>query len=142
MGNNKILTNSDWETEKLGEKLSAQLDKNDIIALCGPLGAGKTCFVRGICRGLKITESVHSPTFALLNVYTTGIFNVYHFDMYRINTYDELLEIGFEEYVNNNGICIIEWAEKILEFLPNNRKLVEFEYTDTNKRKILLSNFT
>lgn len=107
----KVATKSTADTEALGEKIAAVLKGTEEIALFGDLGAGKTAFTRGICRGLGITEGVSSPTFALVNAYR-GKFQIYHFDMYRINSIDDLFAVGFYDYLNT-GILIIEWSENI-----------------------------
>lgn len=129
-------SSSEKETEEFGKSFSENLESGSIIGLKGELGAGKTCFVRGLCRGLKTKETVNSPTFPLLNIYTSPAFTVYHFDLYRINDYSELEEIGFEEYLNSDGICIIEWAEKISGFLPSQTVWLELKHSEINKREI------
>jgi tRNA threonylcarbamoyladenosine biosynthesis protein TsaE len=130
-------TYSSEETTKLGEKFSSRLQSGDIVALCGELGAGKTSFVQGICKGLGIHEHVASPTFTIVNEYNSGKLIVYHFDFYRMKSTNELREIGFEEYLNGNGICLIEWADRIQEFLPAKRFDVKLELgVDYNTRRI------
>ena len=106
-----VVSKSTADTESLGEKIASILKGNEEIALFGDLGAGKTAFTCGICRGLGITDGVSSPTFALVNAYR-GKYPVYHFDMYRITSIDDLFAIGFYDYLNN-GILIIEWSENI-----------------------------
>ena len=100
----------------------------------GGLGAGKTAFARGIAKGLGISDCVSSPTFALVNEYE-GKFNVYHFDMYRINSYDDLYTTGFFDYMGN-GVLIIEWSENIEGFLPENRINVTMKYISETEREI------
>jgi tRNA threonylcarbamoyladenosine biosynthesis protein TsaE len=132
-----IETYSSEETAKLGEKFSSRLQSGDIVALFGELGAGKTSFVQGICKGLGIHEHVASPTFTIVNEYNSGKLIVYHFDFYRMKSTNELREIGFEEYLNGNGICLIEWADRIQEFLPAKRFDVKLELgVDYNTRRI------
>ncbi len=111
-----IITNSAQETEQLGERLAKQLTGAETIALFGGLGMGKTAFTRGLCRGLGTGEVVSSPTFALVNEYT-GRCPVYHFDMYRVTTWDDLYSTGFFDY-QGSGVLVIEWSENIEGALP------------------------
>ena len=113
----EIITNSAQETEQLGERLAKQLTGVETIALFGGLGMGKTAFTRGLCRGLGTGEVVSSPTFALVNEYT-GRCPVYHFDMYRVTTWDDLYSTGFFDY-QGNGVMVIEWSENIEGALPD-----------------------
>ncbi len=110
-------TNSVDETEKLGYNLAKKINSNKIIALFGDMGAGKTAFVRGFARYLGVENEVSSPTFAIVHEYN-GDFNVYHFDMYRVNTIDDLYSTGFFEYIDK-GILIIEWSENIENIIPD-----------------------
>ena len=114
----RIISNSPAETEKIGEKLAKSLKGTEVIALFGGLGMGKTAFTRGLCRGLGVDDGVSSPTFALVNEYS-GKFNIYHFDMYRVTTWDDLYSTGFFDYVNT-GVLVIEWSENIEGALPDN----------------------
>ena len=107
----KIMTASPRETEELGAKIAAVLKGNEMIALFGDLGAGKTAFTRGLCKGLDISDGVSSPTFAIVDVYN-GRFPVYHFDMYRIADADDLFATGYYDYIGN-GVIVIEWSENI-----------------------------
>ena len=117
----KIKSYSPVETENIGTSLARKLYGTEIIALYGDLGAGKTCFVRGLCKGLGVEDNVSSPTFAIINEYS-GTFNVYHFDMYRINSEEDLYSTGFFDYLNT-GVIVIEWSENIEGALPENAKL-------------------
>ncbi len=124
------------ETESFGEKLAKKLTGNEILALYGGLGAGKTCFTRGIAKGLSVNENtVHSPTFALLNEYS-GKFKVYHFDMYRINSLDSLYSVGFFDFLDT-GIIITEWSENIDKFLPNGAIKVHLSYGQNENERVL-----
>lgn len=116
-----IITHSEAETIDAGRKLSHALKAGDVVALYGDLGSGKTRFVKGISRGLGITEHVTSPTFVVVNEHLHGNIPLYHFDFYRLRNIRELEEIGFEEYLEGNGICVLEWAEMIREKLPLKR---------------------
>lgn len=127
---------SEKETESFGEKLVKKLTGNEILALYGGLGAGKTCFTRGIAKGLSVNENtVHSPTFALLNEYS-GKFKVYHFDMYRINSLDSLYSVGFFDFLDT-GIIITEWSENIDKFLPNGAIKVHLSYGQNENERVL-----
>ena len=112
----KYISNSAEDTERFAERLSASLKGTEVIALFGGLGMGKTAFTRGLCRGLGITEGVSSPTFALVNEYR-GKFPVYHFDMYRVTSWEDLYSTGFFDYLDN-GVLVIEWSEHIEGALP------------------------
>lgn len=132
----KFITFSTQETESIAEKLAVTLKGNEIIAMFGGLGAGKTAFTRGLARGLGIDDGVSSPTFALVNEYN-GKFNLYHFDMYRVGSWDDLYSTGFFDY-QDNGILIIEWSENIIEFLPENHITVTINILDENTREIII----
>ena len=111
------VTNSPEETEALGEMLAGRLDPGTVIAFTGDLGAGKTAFVRGLARGLWITERVTSPTFTIVNEYEGGRLPLFHFDMYRLGSADELFDIGWEDYLARGGVCAVEWSENIADAL-------------------------
>lgn len=106
------------ETELIGKKLGENSKPGDVYCLNGDLGVGKTVFTKGFADGLGITEHITSPTFTIVNEYS-GRLKFYHFDVYRIEDEDEMYEIGFDEYLFGNGVCLIEWAEKIKNLLPN-----------------------
>ena len=111
-------TNDPAKTEALAAAMAARLKPGDIIALDGDLGAGKTVFSKGLAAGLGIKEPVTSPTFLIMQQYEDGSAPLYHFDVYRIEDPDEMIEIGAEEFFYGDGICVIEWAERIAELLP------------------------
>lgn len=113
-------TDSEGETIALGELLASQLGPGDVVALFGELGAGKTKFIQGVCRGLGVRRFVASPSFVLLNEYQ-GRVPVYHFDFYRMQRLEELLELGLDEYFYGQGVCLVEWAERALQVLPEER---------------------
>src|SRR5215471_10542766 len=106
------ISHSPAETEALGESWGKMALPGLVISLCGDLGAGKTQLVRGLARGLGISVRVHSPTFALVNVYTGGRLNLFHLDLYRLETQDQIRGAGLEEYLNAAGVTVIEWAER------------------------------
>lgn len=113
-----IETNSPEETFEAGRKLGMTAKPGEIYTLSGDLGVGKTVFTQGVAAGLGITEHVNSPTFTIVQVYESGRLPFYHFDVYRIGEVDEMEEIGYEDYFYGNGLCIVEWAERIRELIP------------------------
>ena len=113
----EFLTRSADETERVGERLGRRLVPGDVVALSGELGAGKTCFIRGLARGLGVTQGVSSPTFVIVNQYT-GRMPVFHIDAYRTESLTELLDIGFDEYVSGDSVTVIEWSDKLEPLLP------------------------
>ena len=130
----KFFSKSYEETEEIALRLAKTLKGTEIIAMFGGLGAGKTAFTRGLARGLGINDGVSSPTFALVHEYE-GKFNLYHFDMYRINTFDDLYTTGFFDYMDN-GVMIIEWSENIENVLPDNCIKVYIKVVSENEREI------
>ena len=113
----QIQTHSPEETEAVGRKLAAQLQPGDVLAYYGDLGAGKTAFTRGLAAGLGVTEPVTSPTYTIVNEYLSGRPPLFHFDMYRLGSADELFDIGWEDYLARGGICAVEWSENVEEAL-------------------------
>ena len=111
------VTNGPEETEALGEMLAGRLEPGTVIAFTGDLGAGKTAFVRGLARGLGIAERVTSPTFTIVNEYEGGRLPLFHFDMYRLGSADELFDIGWEDYLARGGVCAVEWSENVSDAL-------------------------
>ena len=101
------------ETEALGETLAQQVEAGWVIGLLGDLGAGKTQFVKGLARGLGSPAHVHSPTFALLNIYPGGRLTLFHLDLYRLDTREQIRTAGLEEYLRPSGVAVVEWAEKL-----------------------------
>lgn len=110
-------THSESETEAVGEALAATLSPGTVIAFTGDLGAGKTAFTRGLARGLGIGERVTSPTFTIVNEYEGGRLPLFHFDMYRLESSEELFDIGWEDYLRRGGVCAVEWSEKVADAL-------------------------
>ena len=106
------------ETEQIAAEFAQQLHSGDVIAYRGEMGAGKTAFTRGLCRGLGLDDPVSSPTFALVHQYGHGDRALYHFDMYRVNNFDDLYSTGFFDYLDCGGILAIEWSENIDNVLP------------------------
>ena len=132
----RIISHSPEETRALGEKLAARLAPGDVVILEGELGAGKSELARGIAKGLGVTETVTSPSFTILNVYESGRCPLYHFDWYRLESAEELYELGMEEYLGGDGIAVVEWAEKCPEALPEKTIRIRLEATGEEERRI------
>ena len=115
----EFITNSPVETEAVGEKLANLLTPGAVIAYRGDLGAGKTAFTRGLARGLGCTEQVTSPTYTIVNEYLSGRCPLFHFDMYRLGSADDLFDIGWEDYLDRGGVCAVEWSENVEDALEN-----------------------
>ena len=115
------------DTFDLGSKLGQAVTPGKVFTLIGDLGVGKTVFTQGFARGLGITEAVSSPTFTIVQVYEEGRLPFYHFDVYRIGDVEEMDEIGYEDYVYGDGVCLIEWANLIEEILPENHTQITIE---------------
>ena len=130
-----VNTHNARETEALGAKIAEKLCGTEVIALFGGLGMGKTAFTRGLAGALGAGENVSSPTFALVNEYS-GKFNIFHFDMYRVNSWDGLYSTGFFDYLETGAILAIEWSENIQGALPENTIRVTFERLEEEKRRI------
>lgn len=112
-------TSGEKDTFLLAKQFASELKKGDVVCLSGDLGVGKTVFTKGVCDFFGVTEVVNSPTFTIVNEYTSADgTNIYHFDMYRLEEQDELIEIGFDDYLNEDAICLIEWPENVPDFLP------------------------
>ena len=112
------------ETYRIGYTMAREAGPQDVVALIGDLGVGKTVFAKGFADGLGITSPITSPTFTIVCEYEEGRLPLYHFDVYRICDYEELFEIGFEEYLYGNGVCLVEWADKFLDELPEQTTVV------------------
>lgn len=114
----EYLSHSPEETEQLGEQLGRTLRPGSVVAYRGDLGMGKTAFTRGLARGLGCTCRVTSPTFTIVNEYS-GALPLFHFDMYRLDSSDELFDIGWEDYLSRGGVCAVEWSERVEDALPD-----------------------
>ena len=115
----ELITNAPEQTEALGEALGKRLQAGSIVAYRGSLGAGKTAFTRGLARGLGITARVTSPTYTIVNEYEGGRLPLFHFDMYRLDSADDLFDIGWEDYLARGGVCAVEWSENVAEAMKN-----------------------
>jgi len=115
----EFITNSPAQTEAVGEKLGQVLSPGTVIAYRGDLGAGKTAFTRGLARGLGATEPVTSPTYTIVNEYLSGRMPLFHFDMYRLSSADDLFDIGWDDYLERGGVCAVEWSENVEDALED-----------------------
>lgn len=137
----EFVTHSEEETVLLGKKLGEKLKKGDVVALDGTLAAGKTYFTKGIALGLKIQEEITSPTFTVISEYS-GRLPLYHMDIYRLAGEEDFLNIGAEDMLYGNGVCVIEWSEKIKEILPKNTISVKISINSNNSRSISIDNIS
>ena len=133
----QLISHSSEETERIAEQFAKKLRPGDVVAYEGGLGAGKTAFTRGLAQGLGIREEVSSPTFALVNEYR-GEHTLYHVDMYRVETYDDLYSTGFFDYLDGEGILAIEWSENIYGALPEGTITVSIRTIGENDREITI----
>jgi len=136
----KILSKSSEETAKLGERIAAGLSGGEVIALYGDLGGGKTQFAKGIARGLSVKDDIISPTFVVRRDYKGKKLSLLHYDFYRFDVPDEELIESLEEGVNNDSVTVIEWAERVEKYLPDNAIKVTFKYIGENEREIEIKN--
>jgi len=138
-----FISHSPADTESLGEQFGRAAQTGLVFALSGDLGAGKTQFVRGLARGLDIAGRVHSPTFTLVNEYGGGRLKLFHLDLYRLETAEQILSAGIEEYLSPDGVSVVEWAERIVnfKFQISNFKKVKIEILGESERKIIYDDF-
>lgn len=135
----KLVTNSPEKTIEAAKKIAKSLQKPLVISLVGDLGAGKTTFTKGFALGLGFDENITSPTFTILNEYKSEKNNLYHFDMYRLSSKDEALELGFEEYFDLtklDGYTLVEWAENVEGLLPQKHVEITIKKLNENSREI------
>jgi tRNA threonylcarbamoyladenosine biosynthesis protein TsaE len=133
----KIILSSAEEMLAFGEKIAKSLRPDSVVALTGDLGTGKTTFVQGLARGLKIADPVQSPTFVTLNLYE-GTLPLFHFELYRFKEGADFFKLGFEEYFQKGGVCAIEWPQKIADFLPDDTLHIDLQHYEGNKRMALI----
>lgn len=135
----KLITNSARETQELAEKIAKLLKGKEILCLFGQLGSGKTTFTQGLAKGMGIKSIyVNSPSFILMRKYE-GRLPLYHFDLYRIKSTQELCNIGYEEFLYSDGVAVIEWAERMAGLLPQGHLGVEFSFLKEDQRQIKIS---
>ena len=131
-----IYLDNDKETREIGFKLGKLLKPGSIVCLIGDLGAGKTTMTQSLAEALEVDDYITSPTFTIVNEYE-GKMPLYHFDVYRIGCSEEMYDIGFDEYINGEGVCIIEWANIIEDILPDDYLKIELKYKDMSREMIL-----
>ena len=136
---NIYISNSPQDTEKIAQEFAKELKGGEVIAFTGNLGMGKTCFTRGLAKGLGFKGEVTSPTFALVNEYRGGRLDVVHFDMYRIGGWDDLYSTGYFEYLDEDGVVVIEWSENIASALDNETIYINIEVIGESSRRITVS---
>ncbi|HIS65751.1 MAG TPA: tRNA (adenosine(37)-N6)-threonylcarbamoyltransferase complex ATPase subunit type 1 TsaE [Candidatus Avoscillospira avistercoris] len=134
----EFITRSPQETERLGAALARYLLPGDVLAYTGDLGAGKTAFTRGLAAGLGITDRVTSPTYTVVNEYLNGRLPLFHFDMYRLHSADELFDIGWEDYLTRGGVCAVEWSENVEDALEDPIR-VELRKVDDDPEQRVIS---
>lgn len=132
-----LITESPEETQQLGTKLGELAQLGDVFLLVGRLGTGKTCLTQGIAWGLGIEGYATSPSFVVINQYQ-GRLPFYHIDLYRLDRIEEVIELGLEDYLYGRGVCVVEWAEKALEVLPEEHLLVEISFLSDTGRNFVL----
>ena len=133
----EFITNCPEETEALGERLAKILTPGTILAYRGDLGAGKTAFTRGLARGLDCREQVTSPTYTIVNEYLGGRLPLFHFDMYRLHSSDDLFDLGWDDYLDRGGICAVEWSENVADAMED-PITVTIEKIGENARRITI----
>jgi tRNA threonylcarbamoyladenosine biosynthesis protein TsaE len=134
-----IISNSAAQTQRFGARLGELAQPGDLFCLEGELGAGKTCFVQGLGRGLAIPDDIRSPTFILANEHNGGRLTLHHLDVYRMHSAAEAIGIGLDDYVASDGVCVIEWADKVAAALPAERLWIAFRHVSEFKRGLVLS---
>lgn len=132
----EFLSASSNETEQIAEKIAQDLVGGEVIAFRGGLGMGKTCFIRGLARGLEFTGETNSPTFAIVNEYRGGRLPLFHFDMYRISSWEDLYSCGYFDFLDEGGVIAVEWSENIASALPEDAitVLIEKGNSDTDRK--------
>ncbi len=136
----EVTSRSLSDTDLLGKQIAAAAEPGDVVALVGTLGAGKTRLVQAIVAALgNAAESVTSPTFVLVNEYPSGRLPVYHFDVYRLKDDDEFLELGAEEYFEQDGLTLIEWGDRVEHLLPERASVVSIEIGEQDERSVVIS---
>lgn len=131
-----VYIKNEHDTEEFGMKLASSLEPGDIVALIGNLGTGKTTLTKYIAKGLGVTENIDSPTFNIVKEHKSGIIPLFHFDVYRLSSGDELLDIGADEYFYSDGVCIIEWADIVADVVPEKAKVILIEYGEKQGERI------
>ena len=133
----EFLTKNEGETQQLGRRLGEKLTPGVVVAYTGDLGAGKTAFTRGLARGLGIPDRVTSPTFTIVNEYEGGRLPLFHFDMYRLRSSEDLFDIGWEDYLERGGVCVVEWSENVADALPSDAIIVSIARGEKDNERII-----
>ena len=137
----EYISNREEDTEGLGCRLGQLVQPGTVIAYTGDLGAGKTAFTRGLARGLGVQDRVTSPTFTIVNEYEGGRMPLFHFDMYRLGSSDELFDIGWEDYIARGGVCAVEWSENVDDAMEDDTIRVDIRRGDNDdQRRITVTN--
>ena len=132
----KLIANNSLETIEIGKKIGSKLDKGDVVLLSGDLSAGKTTITKGIGQGLGVTKIINSPTFTIVKVYKGSNFPLYHLDLYRLDGINN--DFDLEEYIESDGVCVIEWPYQVSEILPKEYLLITINRLDENQREIII----
>ncbi|HML36033.1 MAG TPA: tRNA (adenosine(37)-N6)-threonylcarbamoyltransferase complex ATPase subunit type 1 TsaE [Bacillota bacterium] len=132
----KIVIENENAAWNFGAELAKKLKPGDVVALIGDLGTGKTTLTKSIAEGLGITEMITSPTFTIVQEYCSGRLPLYHFDVYRIRDIEEMYELGYEEYFFGRGVCVVEWADRIEELIPEGSIVIRIEYGEKEEERI------
>ena len=133
----EFITNSPAQTEAVGAALAAHLTPGAVVAYRGDLGAGKTAFTRGLARGLGCTDIVTSPTYTIVNEYLGGRLPLFHFDMYRLRSSDDLFDIGWDDYLDRGGVCAVEWSENVDDAMENAIYVTIHKTGETSRRIVI-----
>lgn len=131
-----VYIKNEHDTEEFGIKLASTLEPGDIVALIGDLGTGKTTLTKYIAKGLGVTETIDSPTFNIVKEHKSGRLPLFHFDVYRLSSGDELLDIGADEYFYAAGVCIIEWADVVADVIPEKAKVILIDYGEKQGERV------
>ena len=131
-----VYIKNEHDTEEFGIKLASTLEPGDIVALIGDLGTGKTTLTKYIAKGLGVTETIDSPTFNIVKEHKSGRLPLFHFDVYRLSSGDELLDIGADEYFYATGVCIIEWADVVADVVPEKAKVILIDYGEKQGERV------
>ena len=133
----EFITHSPEETRALGARLARKLGPGSVVAFTGDLGAGKTAFISGMAKGLGIEEWVTSPTFTIVNEYEGGRLPLFHFDMYRLGSSEELFHIGWEDYLSRGGICAVEWSENVADAMEDDAVRVDIARGEEENSRVI-----
>jgi len=134
----ELQTHSPRQTQEIGKVLGRNAAAGDLFLLAGGLGVGKTCLTQGIAQGLEVQEHARSPTFVLVSQYT-GRLPMYHIDLYRLDNLEEIQDLGLEEYLDESGVCVVEWAEKALHLFPPQHLSIQMDYLGKRTRRLIFT---